>query len=284
MAIKKVGIVGYGQMGSGIAEVCARSGYPTVLCGRDEERLNRGLQRMKNSMSRAVEAGKMTEAGMLEALARVSGTTSYGQLADCDLVIEAIVENMEVKKRLFASLEEICKPEVIFATNTSTLNVTEMAASTKQPNRFVGLHFFNPAPVMKLVEVIVTLLVKGEVVNESRSFAESLGKTPVVVKDSPGFVVNRLLVPYLLEAVRLMESGVASVEDIDQAMVLGTGHPMGPFALIDLIGIDVAYYSALSIYEESKDPKFAPPPLVKRMLLAGQLGRKTGKGFYEYKK
>ncbi|MBI2862778.1 MAG: 3-hydroxybutyryl-CoA dehydrogenase [Chloroflexi bacterium] len=282
MAIEKVGVIGCGLMGSGIAETCARSGYQTTVHEPTDELLQRGLARIRGSMSRAVAGGKLTQEGMDEALARISGTTDLKVLGGSDLIIEAIVEDMAEKKRLYAQLDAVCPPHTIFCTNTSTLTVIEMATATHRMDRFVGLHFFNPAPVMRLVEVIRTIRSSDETVEMVRHFAESLGKTAILAQDSPGFIVNRLLIPYLLEAVRLLESGVATKEDIDQGMILGCGHPMGPFTLLDFVGLDTAYYVANAMFEEFKDPRFAPPPLLKRMVLAGDYGRKTGQGFYRY--
>ncbi len=280
--IVKVGVVGCGQMGSGIAEVCAVAGYDVLVSEIDHQTLQRGLARIQSSMRRAVEKGKLGEGEFTSALSRIRGTTDLSDFADRDLVIEAVVEVMEEKKKVFAKLDTVCPPQTIFATNTSSLSVTEMAAATSRPARFVGIHFFNPVPVMKLVELVRTDLLDPAVLETARSFAESLGKKVVVSKDSPGFIVNLLLVSYLMEAVRALEMGVANRDDIDQAITLGLGHPMGPFTLMDFIGIDTVYYIANVLYEEFKEPRFAPPPLLKRMVLSGRLGRKTGKGFYDY--
>lgn len=281
-AINRVGVVGCGQMGSGIAEVCAVAGYNVLVAEVDEPTLERGLARIEASLRRAVERGKLSEEQATTAFARIQGTTDLAAFFDRDLVIEAVVEIMDEKKKVFNRLDSICPLQTIFATNTSSLSVTEMAAATGRPGRFVGIHFFNPVPVMKLVELIRTDLVDTSVFETAKSFAESLGKKVVVSKDSPGFIVNLLLISYLMEAVRALELGIASRDDIDQAITLGLAHPMGPFTLMDFIGIDTVYYIANVLYEEFKDQRFAPPPLLKRMVVSGRLGKKTGRGFYDY--
>lgn len=282
MAVTKVGVVGCGLMGSGIAEVCARAGYDTLVSEINHELLNKGLEMLKSSLARGLKAGKLTEAQRDEALGRLRGTTNLAEFADRDLVIEAIVENMAEKKKLYARLDAICPPQSIFASNTSSLTIIEMAAATRRPERVIGLHFFNPAPVMRLVEVVRTISSSDEALETGIKFVESLGKRPILAQDTPGFIVNRLLVPYLINAVRLLEAGLATKEDIDQGMVLGCGHPMGPLTLLDYVGLDTAFSAANAMCEEFKEPFYAPPPLLKRMVLAGRLGRKTGKGFYEY--
>ena len=282
MAIRKVGVVGCGLMGSGIAQVCAASGYDVVIAEVNEELLNKGMDRLKGFLADGVKRGKMTQEQVDQILSLIKPTISLQDFADRDFVIEAIIENMPEKRKLFGELDKICPPHTIFASNTSSLTIIEMAAATKRMDRFIGFHFFNPVPLMKLVEVVNTICSSDEVVRAARSFAQSLGKTSVLVKDSPGFIVNLLLIPYLLDAVRAYESGLASREDIDTAMVLGAGHPMGPLTLLDLIGLDTTYHIANVFFDEFKDPKYAAPTLLKRMVLAGMLGRKTGKGFYDY--
>ncbi|MDR7484243.1 MAG: 3-hydroxybutyryl-CoA dehydrogenase [Armatimonadota bacterium] len=280
--IRRVGVVGCGLMGSGIAESVARAGYEVVVRELTGELLQKGLERIEASMRRAVERGKLDAAARDAARARIRGTTSLDDLAGADLIIEAIVEKMDDKKALFADLDRRLGREVIFASNTSSLSITEMAAATGRADRVVGLHFFNPVPVMPLVEVVRGLTTSDEVVGRMREFAQSLGKTVVVARDTPGFIVNRLLVPYLLDAIRALELGVASKEDIDAAITLGLGHPMGPLTLLDFVGLDTTYYIAEAMFQEFKDARYAPPPLLKQMVLAGWWGRKTGRGFYEY--
>jgi 3-hydroxybutyryl-CoA dehydrogenase len=283
--IKKVGVLGSGLMGSGIAEVAARAGYDTVVREVTDELLDKGLARIRGSMGKAVEKGKMEAAARDQAVSRLSGTvTDLSALADCDLVVEAIVENLEEKKKTFGALDEAVKAEAIFASNTSSLTITQIAMFTKRPDQFVGLHFFNPVPVMKLVEVVRTILTSGETFDLAFEFARSLGKEPIACHDNSGFVVNRLLVPYLLDAIRALEEGVASVEDIDKGMQLGCGYPMGPFTLLDFVGLDTTYYIANIMFEEYREKRFAPPALLKQMVLAGRLGRKSGRGFYEHGK
>lgn len=284
MVIKQVGIVGCGQMGAGIAEVCARAGYTVVVSEVDEAALNRGLASIDNSLARAVSRGKMAEADKAMTLKRISGVTGVEGFKNCHLVIEAVVENMVEKKKVFASLDTACQTDAILASNTSCLSVTEMAVATRRPDKVLGIHFFNPVPVMKPVELVRTILTSGETLAAARDFSQSLGKSVVVSPDTPGFIVNRLLTPYLLDAVRLLESGTVSREDIDQAVTLGLNHPMGPLALSDLIGLDTLYSIATALYEEFRDPRYAAPPLLRRMVLARWLGRKTGKGFYDYPK
>ncbi len=280
--IKRVGVAGCGLMGSGIAEVCARAGYEVVVREINEELLRAGLQRIDASMRKAVERGKLEAKEADQAKARITGTVDLDLFSHVDLVIEAIVENMEEKKKLFRELDRICPAHAIFASNTSSLSITEMASVTRRPEKFVGMHFFNPPPVMKLVEVVRGYLTSEETIATAKAFAESLGKTVVVTKDRPGFIVNLLLVPYLLDAIRALELGVATKEEIDTAVTLGLGHPMGPFTLLDFVGLDTTYYIAEAMYQEFKDPRFAAPPLLKQMVLAGHLGRKSGKGFYDY--
>jgi 3-hydroxybutyryl-CoA dehydrogenase len=280
--IRRVGVVGCGLMGSGIAEVAARSGYEVTVRELTPELLQRGLDRVEGSMRRAVERGKLDEAARDAARNRIRGTTTLADLAGCDLAVEAVIEKMEEKKAVLRELDGLLGPEAILASNTSSLSVTEMAASTGRPGRVAGLHFFNPVPVMPLVEVVRGLTTADEVVQQMREFAQSLGKTVVVAKDTPGFIVNRLLIPYLLDAIRVLELGVASREDVDAAITLGLGHPMGPLTLLDFVGLDTTYYIAEAMFDEFKDARYAPPPLLKQMVLAGWWGRKSGRGFYEY--
>jgi len=282
MEIKKVGVIGCGLMGAGIAETAAKAGFPVSVREVSDELLKKGRTRIENSLSRAVEKGKATPQDKEAALVRITGTTKLSDLADCDLVIEAVIENMEEKKKLFKELDGIVKSSALFASNTSSLPITDMAAVTKRSANFVGLHFFNPVPVMKLVEVVKTVVTSEEAFQTAKSFGEKLGKTVVVAKDTPGFVVNLLFVPYLLDAVRAFEKGVASREDIDNGMKLGCGHPMGPLELLDFVGIDTTYYIAEIMFDEFKDDHYAAPPLMRRLVAAGFLGRKTGRGIYEY--
>jgi 3-hydroxybutyryl-CoA dehydrogenase len=269
-------------MGRGIAQVCAAAGYETVVREVNEELLGKCLEAISRQLDRAVEKGKLDAEVRDSTLGRLSGTVSLDDLADCDLVIEAIVENIEAKTDLLGALDRQNPEHTIFASNTSSLTVTEMGASTSRPDRFVGLHFFNPVPVMKLVEVVRTGSTSQETFDRAFAFAQSLGKVPVACRDNSGFIVNRLLVPYMLDAIRAYEEGIGSIEDIDTAMQLGTGYPMGPFVLGDFVGLDTLYYIAEIMFDEYREKRFAPPPLLKRMHLAGHHGRKTGKGFYDY--
>jgi 3-hydroxybutyryl-CoA dehydrogenase len=282
MTIKKVGVLGCGLMGSGIAEVCAKGGYSTVIREVDEGYLERGMERIQRSLGKAVDKGKLEAEQRDKALSRISGTTDLEALADCDLVIEAIVENLEEKIRIFATLDETVQAEALFASNTSSLTITQIAMATRRTDRFVGLHFFNPVPVMKLVEVVRTLMTSDETMQQALEFVSTLGKEGVSCRDNSGFIVNRLLVPYLLDAIRALEGGVGSTEDIDKAMQLGCGYPMGPLTLLDFVGLDTTYYIANIMFEEYRERRFAPPPLLKQMVQAGRCGRKSGRGFYEY--
>ncbi|HYG62526.1 MAG TPA: 3-hydroxybutyryl-CoA dehydrogenase [Thermoanaerobaculia bacterium] len=284
MKIKKVGVLGCGLMGSGIAEVCARSGYDTVVREVSDELVEKGLGKIRGSLDRAVEKGKLDAQARDEAAGRLSGAVDLHDLADCDLVVEAIIENLDEKKKTFAVLDQVVKDGTIYASNTSSLTITQIAMSTKHPDRFVGLHFFNPVPVMKLVEVVRTLLTSDDTFDSAFAFARSIGKEPIACRDNSGFIVNRLLVPYLLDAIRALEEGVGSVEDIDKGMQLGCGYPMGPFTLLDFVGLDTTYYIANIMFEEYREKRFAPPPLLKQMVLAGRLGKKSGRGFYEHGK
>jgi 3-hydroxybutyryl-CoA dehydrogenase len=282
MAIQKVGVVGCGLMGSGIAQVCAAAGFTTVVREVAPELVDKGLKGIEKNLARLVEKGTITEVAKGEIRGRLKGTTVIEDLKDCDLVIEAIIEQLPAKRELFHTLDTLCPPSTIFASNTSSLTITEIGTSTKRPERFVGLHFFNPVPVMKLVEVVRTIATDAAVYDEMVAFGAKLGKTPVRASDSTGFIVNRLLVPYLLDAIRALEEGVGSIEDIDNSMKLGCGHPMGPLTLLDFVGLDTTYYISQIMYDEFKERRFAAPPLLKRMVLAGWNGRKAGKGFYDY--
>lgn len=282
MEIKRVGVVGCGLMGSGIVQVCAQAGYQVVVSEINEDLLQKGLNGIERFLAKGVEREKVTQEEMDAALARIQGTVDIQDLKDCDLVIEAIVENMEAKKEIFASLDEICPPHTILASNTSSLCITEIASATKRGKKVLGLHFFNPVPLMRLLEIVCTILTSEETFEKAIEFGESLGKEIVVAKDAPGFIVNLLLIPYLLDAIRALENGVATKEDIDKSMVLGLNHPMGPFTLLDLLGLDTTLFIADAMYGEFKDSRYAAPPLMRRMVTAGHLGRKTGKGFYDY--
>jgi 3-hydroxybutyryl-CoA dehydrogenase len=282
MAIKNVGVVGCGLMGSGIAQVCAEAGYPVVVREVGDALLEKGLGKIESFLTRGVEKGKLSAERKQEVMGRLKGTTSLADLAACDLVIEAAVESLDAKRDAYRALDEACGPNAIFASNTSSLSITELAAGTRRPERFVGLHFFNPVPLMKLVEVVRSPLTSSKVFDEVLAFATSLGKTPVKAGDRTGFIVNRLLVPYLLDAIRAVEEGVGSVADIDEGMRLGCGHPMGPLTLLDFVGLDTTFYIANIMFDEFREKRFAPPPLLKRMVQAGLHGRKTGRGFYDY--
>jgi 3-hydroxybutyryl-CoA dehydrogenase len=282
MAIQKVGVVGCGLMGSGIAQVCAQSGFTTVVREVSSELVEKGLKSIEKNLARLVEKGTLTESAKGEVRSRLNGTTSLEDLKNCDLIVEAIIEQLPVKRELFGALDKLCPPQTIFASNTSSLTITEIAAATKRPGRFVGLHFFNPVPVMKLVEVVKTISTDPAVYDEMVAFGAKLGKTPVRASDSSGFIVNRLLVPYLLDAIRALEEGVGSVVDIDNSMKLGCGYPMGPFTLLDFVGLDTTYYISQIMFDEFKEKRFAAPPLLKRMVLAGWNGKKSGRGFYDY--
>jgi 3-hydroxybutyryl-CoA dehydrogenase len=284
MTIKRVGIVGSGTMGSGIAEVAAKNGYEVILCSRSQGGADGMVKGLEKSLAKQVEKGRLDEAERDATLARVRGVTDLKELADCDLVVESILEDLAVKKELFAELDTICAPHTILATNTSTLPVVEMAVSTERPGQVVGIHFFNPAPMMGLVEVIRAITSSDETVEAALAFAASCGKSPIEVRDAAGFVVNALLFPYLNSAVRLLERGVASQEDIDSAMKAGANMPMGPFALIDLVGVDVTVAILDALYAENPDPFLQPAQHLRRMLSAGRLGRKSGQGFYDYTK
>jgi 3-hydroxybutyryl-CoA dehydrogenase len=286
MEIKKVGVLGCGLMGSGIAQVAAMAGFGVTVLEVEQKFLDKGFAGIEKSLAkfaeRPPEKGGITAQQKDQIRARLKGTTNKQDLADCEIVIEAIIENVEDKKRMYASLDGIVKKDAIFASNTSSISITELLTSTKRPERFIGLHFFNPVPLMKLVEVVRTIATAPEVYDAACEFAKKLGKTPVRTRDKTGFIVNRLLVPYLLDAIRAYEEGVGSIDDIDNAMKLGCGYPMGPFTLLDFVGLDTTYYITHVMYDEFKERRFASPPLLKRLVMAGWYGRKTGKGFYDY--
>jgi 3-hydroxybutyryl-CoA dehydrogenase len=282
MAIQRVGVVGFGQMGSGIAQICAQAGFDTLVREVDETLVAKGFQRVDGSLARLVKSSRLSEDDAKATRGRLRGTTSLAEFKDRDLVIEAIVEEIVPKKQLFAELDTVCAPATIFCSNTSSLTIVEMAAATRRPDRFAGLHFFNPPVIMKLVEIVKAITTSDETIATLKDFVGRIGKTGVLCKDTTGFIVNRLMVPYLLGAIRMLELGVATKEDIDSAVKLGLGYPMGPFELIDYTGVDINYHVAGVFFDEFKDPTMAPPPLLRRMFLAGQLGTKSGKGFYEY--
>jgi 3-hydroxybutyryl-CoA dehydrogenase len=286
MEIKKVGVLGCGLMGSGIAQVAATAGFDVVVLEQEQKFLDKGFAGIEKSLGRlverGVEKGGITAEQKTATQARLKGTTNMQDIADCDIVIEAIIENVAEKRKTYAQLDGIVKKDAIFATNTSSICVAEVMTATKRPERFIGLHFFNPVPMMKLVEVVRTIATSPEVFDTAVAFGEKLGKVPVRTVDKPGFIVNRLLVPYLLDAIRAYEEGVGSITDIDEAMKLGCGYPMGPFTLLDFVGLDTTYYITHVMYDEFKERRFASPPLLKRLVLAGWYGRKTGKGFYDY--
>jgi 3-hydroxybutyryl-CoA dehydrogenase len=280
--VKKVGVVGCGIMGSGIVEVCAKAGMRVTFVEVDQERAERGRQAIERSLAKAVEKGKLDESGRDAALAAITASTSLDDLADADLIIEAVSEELEAKLEVYRRLDEITRPEVVIATNTSSLPIVDLAAVTKRPDKVLGMHFFNPPPVMKLLELVRTLTTSDETVAFAREVSERLGKTPILAKDRAGFIVNMLLVPYLNSAIRMLDEGFATKEDIDTGVMLGLGHPMGPLTLADLIGLDTMLHVSNVLYDEFKDPIYSPPTLLKRMVSAGYLGRKSGKGFYDY--
>ena len=280
--VRKVGVLGCGLMGSGIAEVAAKAGVETWVREVSDQLAEQGKAAVTRSLDKAVEKGKLEASERTAALDQLKFTTRLEDLADCDVIIEAVTEDLNLKNEMFGALDQICPPRTIFASNTSSLTIADMAAATSRPDRVVGLHFFNPVPVMKLVEVVRTIATSDDAYRTAFEFVKNVGKEPVVAKDASGFIVNRLLVPYMLDAIRCLEQGLASVEDIDKSMVLGTGYPMGPFALSDFVGIDTLYRISEIMFNEFREPRFAPPPLLKRMVTMGYFGRKTKKGFYDY--
>jgi 3-hydroxybutyryl-CoA dehydrogenase len=283
MEIKKVGILGCGLMGSGIVEVTARAGYSVTVSEVNQQFLDKGMTLINNSLGKAVEKSLLKEEDKKAILGRIKGTTTTADFKDCDLVIEAAIENMDLKKKIFAELDKICPPNAILATNTSCLSIMDMAAVTKRQDKVLGLHFFNPVPLMKLLEVVKTIATSEETLNAGRAFGETLGKTVVTAADSPGFIVNRLLMPFLIEAVKMVEAGQATKEDIDKAVKLGLNHPMGPLTLADFVGLDTAYFILNAMYDETKEQRFAPPVLLRKMVASGKFGRKSGNGFYDYR-
>ncbi len=286
MEIKKVGVLGCGLMGSGIAQVSASAGFQTVVREVSDDLINKGFAGIEKSLAKFAEKGTITAEQQQQTRDRLSGTTSFDDFADCDIIVEAIIENLEEKRKMYKQLDAICKPETIFASNTSSISITEMmiATSPQRQQRFIGLHFFNPVPLMKLVEVVKTILTDEAIYEQGIEFGKRLGKVPVRAGDTTGFIVNRLLVPYMLDAIRALEEGVGSIVDIDTSMKLGLGYPMGPFTLGDFVGLDTTYYIAEIMFNEFREKRFAPPPLLKRMVMAGLYGRKSGRGFYDYTK
>ncbi|HYY69783.1 MAG TPA: 3-hydroxyacyl-CoA dehydrogenase family protein [Terriglobales bacterium] len=282
MEIRKVGVLGCGLMGSGIAQVTATAGFDVTVLEVEQKFIDKGFAGIDKSLAKFAEKGTITAQQKDQVRARLKGTTNVQDLRDRDLIIEAIIENVEEKKKMYAAIDGLAKKDAIFASNTSSISITELMSATKRPERFVGLHFFNPVPLMKLVEVIRTIATSDDAYETVFEFAKRLGKVPVRTSDKTGFIVNRLLVPYLLDAIRAYEEGVGSIPDIDQAMKLGCGYPMGPFTLLDFVGLDTTYYVSHVMHDEFKERRFASPPLLKRLVMAGWYGRKTGKGFYDY--
>jgi len=283
MEVKGVGVVGCGFMGSGIVQVCAQSGYQVVVSEINDELLNKGLASINSFLTKSVDKGRISQQDKDSALARIKATTNTKDFHDCDLMIEAVIENMDLKKRIFAELDKICPKHAILATNTSCLSIIDMAMVTSRPDKVLGLHFCSPVPVNRLLEIVRSMATSNETLEISKKFGESLGKTIIVAKDTPGFILNYLLIPWQLNAVRLLEAGIASKEDIDNSVKVGLNYPIGPLALLDFNGIDVISMVAQAMYDETKDPQYAPPSLMKKMVTTGWLGRKTGKGFYDYK-
>jgi 3-hydroxybutyryl-CoA dehydrogenase len=284
MELKTVGVVGAGLMGSGIAQTMAQSGFQTVISEINQQLLDKGLGMIKNNLSNVVAKGKMQQTDMDAVLGRIKGTTNVKDFKDCDLIVEAAVENMDLKKKIFAELDQICPPHTVIGTNSSSLSIIDLAVATKRQEKILGLHFFNPVPVMKLLEIVKTIVTSEETLQTCKEFGTKLGKTVITAKDAPAYIVNRLLIPYLMAAIRLYEVGYASKEDIDAGMRLGCNYPMGPLELLDFVGCDTAMYAAQAMFDELHEPQMAPPLLLKKMVAAGQLGRKTGKGFYDYRK
>ena len=283
MEFKKVGVLGCGLMGAGIAQTAAMAGYETIVREVSDDLIGKGFSGIDKSLTKFAEKGTIKEQPQ-DIRARLRGTTKLEDLSDCDIIIEAIVENLETKRETYLRLDDLCKPDTIFASNTSSLSITQMMSvvSAERQQRCIGMHFFNPVPIMKLVEVIRTILTDAGIYEDAVSFASSLGKVPVRTGDRTGFIVNRLLVPYMLDAIRALEEGVASIVDIDNAMKLGCGYPMGPLTLGDFVGLDTTYYIAEIMFNEFREKRFAAPPLLKRMVMAGLYGRKSGRGFYDY--
>lgn len=282
MSISKVGVLGCGLMGAGIAQVCAQAGFETIAREIDQKFIDKGLGIIQKNLAKGVEKGKLSAEEKDKILGRLKGTLNLEDLKDCDLIIEAVVENLELKNEMFSTLDKICPEKTIFASNTSSLTVMSMAASTQRLDRFLGLHFFNPVPVMQLVEVVKTIATSKATVDTCFEFSKKIGKVPILAKDNSGFIVNLLLIPYLLDAIRILEQGVATIEDIDTGMKLGLNHPMGPLTLLDFVGLDTTYHIANIMFEEYREKRYAPTPLLKKMVLAGYYGRKSGKGFYDY--
>ena len=283
MQIKKVGVVGVGIMGAGIAQVASQAGYQVIAREINEELLKKGLASINSFLSKSVEKGRLSQQDKDAVMGRIQGTLNLADFKDCDFVIEAVMENLELKKKVFAELDQVCPEHTVLATNASTVSIIDIARATKRPDKVVGTHYFNPVPMMKLVEIVRTIATSDETVKICQEYCRSIGKETVIARDTPGFIVNRLGTPFMLEAVRMLESGIATRDDIDNAVKLGLNHPIGPLALLDLIGIDSVFYGASTIYDETKDPQYAPPVLMRKMVAAGWLGRKTGKGFYDYK-
>lgn len=280
--INKVGVLGCGLMGSGIAQISAQAGYNTVVVEVEQKFLDKGMTGIDKSLGKFVEKGKMSADDKNSCMSRLKGSTSLKDLADCDIVVEAITENPQIKKETYTAIDSIVKKDAVFASNTSSLTITELSMATARPKQFVGLHFFNPVPLMKLVEVVRTILTSDDAFNKAWEFAKKVGKEPVACRDNSGFIVNRLLVPYILDAIRAYEEGVGSIEDIDKAMQLGCGYPMGPFTLLDFVGLDTTYFITDVMFNEYREKRFAAPPLLRKMVLAGRFGRKSGAGFYDY--